>query len=331
MLDLFEKYYEKYPNLVFEIMDYFSISEGIKDKSILKFCNRYSIDNNNGGHTFVIQPNIVKKICDKLCENNKMSCINKDSNLGLNDNYLCIINDKKRWNENKDYSKHYFNSIVYGNLYIYGYFKNKVLPIVVTDNLGNESIGTCFKLFSGIITAKHCLENLQNVSIKGYSSNFLNNKKIYISKNSAIDLAYIDTNENQTVWIDEPNILDDVLVLGYPKISGFVDFLTVEKALISSISENNIIPTSGKIAAIEMNIFAKIKLMLITAKIRGGNSGGPIISSNGSIVGVACQIPEFKGDYDDLGYGIAMPISYIKEIKVEQNEFKKVNFIDYKY
>lgn len=31
--------------------------------------------------------------------------------------------------------------------------------------------------------------------------------------------------------------------------------------------------------------------MLITAKIRGGNSRNPIISENGSIVGIASQIP----------------------------------------
>ena len=63
--------------------------------------------------------------------------------------------------------------------------------------------------------------------------------------------------------------------------------------------------------------------MLITAKIRGGNSGGPVISEDGSIIGVACQTPYYDdniGDYDDLGYGIAVPIKYLLEILQQKNQ-----------
>ncbi len=61
--------------------------------------------------------------------------------------------------------------------------------------------------------------------------------------------------------------------------------------------------------------------MLITAKIRGGNSGGPIVNEEGSVVGVSCQIPNYEGDigdYDDLGYGIVIPIKYLFEILSEK-------------
>ncbi len=61
--------------------------------------------------------------------------------------------------------------------------------------------------------------------------------------------------------------------------------------------------------------------MLITAKICGGNSGGPIVNEEGSVVGVSCQIPNYEGDigdYDDLGYGIVIPIKYLFEILSEK-------------
>ena len=62
---------------------------------------------------------------------------------------------------------------------------------------------------------------------------------------------------------------------------------------------------------------AQIEAMLITAKIKGGNSGGPVINSNGCLVGIACQQPNYEGEignYDDLGYGIAVPVKYLKEL-----------------
>ena len=57
--------------------------------------------------------------------------------------------------------------------------------------------------------------------------------------------------------------------------------------------------------------------MLITARITRGNSGGPVINQNGSLVGIACQLVDSdaeNGEYDDLGYGVAVPVSYLRDI-----------------
>ena len=111
--------------------------------------------------------------------------------------------------------------------------------------------------------------------------------------------------------------MQDVLALGYPKIPVFTDFLTAEKATISSKAEVRLTPTKGTITAFGNNYMAKTELMLITAKIRGGNSGGPVINEEGAVVGISCQIPNYEGDigeYDDLGYGIVTPIKYLIEI-----------------
>ena len=52
----------------------------------------------------------------------------------------------------------------------------------------------------------------------------------------------------------------------------------------------------------------------MTARIRGDNSGGPIIDANEAVVGVAFAEPEAKGDYDDMGYGIAYPIAVLDQM-----------------
>ena len=51
---------------------------------------------------------------------------------------------------------------------------------------------------------------------------FLNKCKVYVSKNPDIDLAYIETNETAKFNIAQGHVLEDVLVMGYPKVSFFL-------------------------------------------------------------------------------------------------------------
>ena len=63
----FNDYDKKYPNLVMDILDYFKIESGVDNKSILKFCTIHG-KKNGGGVDFVYQPEIVSRICQKLCK-----------------------------------------------------------------------------------------------------------------------------------------------------------------------------------------------------------------------------------------------------------------------
>lgn len=76
-------------------------------------------------------------------------------------------------------------------------------------------MGTCFRIFNGIATAKHCLTDGKPVAIRGYSKERLQRCSVYISKNPGIDLAFIATGENHIPNDAEPHVLDDVLVMGY--------------------------------------------------------------------------------------------------------------------
>lgn len=80
-------------------------------------------------------------------------------------------------------------------------------------------------------------------------------------------------------------------------------------------------PTFGAIAA-QGNLYYPKGLppLLITAKIRKGNSGAPLYSRNGFVVGVATVIPSGEGLSDDnVGYGLAYPIDVINDIIKENN------------
>ena len=89
----------KYPDLVLAIVKYFSLSneEKIDSKSVGEFIETYNV--NIGEEK--IQPDVVGRICDRLCEYRIMSCIRKNGKMSLEDNYCCRFQNsnivKNRW------------------------------------------------------------------------------------------------------------------------------------------------------------------------------------------------------------------------------------------
>lgn len=310
----FQDYDVLYPELVIQIIEYFELSNNMdgaaKDKSVRKFCEKYG---------FQYQPTIINRICKRLCDCNHMDCLYSGGTLGLNSNYSVILKDKTVLQSQRDRLSFYYNSMVYGFDYIYRMYKDIVVPLVWERENGDYAAGTGFCYMNGIVTAKHCVEDVTNLQIKGYKGEELKGKPIYISENEGVDLAFIETGRfaNPLIFTDDGEVMQEVMVMGYPKIPAFTQFLTAEKATISSKASSRITPTRGAIAAYGYEYLSKIDAMLITARIRGGNSGGPVINQYGCLVGIACQIPDnnpMNGDYDDLGYGIAVPVSHLLEI-----------------
>lgn len=323
-MEEFRHYDVLFPELVYDILDYFRGGNAIRsvpEKCISDYCesSRFNPLLPKGE---IIQPDVVYKICETLAT--KRIILKIGSKFGMEEitsNYYYSPGNVSYFLQKSPALLFLLNCKVYGFRYIYNTYKQMVLPVVVKKD-GKISMGTCFKLHHGIVTAKHCLE-ADEVSIGGYSADKLSQCKVMISNDSEIDLAYIETNEHSPLLSGEAKVLDEVLVMGYPKIPMFFDFCTAERAAISSI------PTRGAVAALADQYISRNigKLMLVTARIRGGNSGGPIIDSDGSVVGVAFCEPQSEGDYDDMGYGIAYPIHVLNDL-LQDNVPLKVYFVD---
>lgn len=320
----------KYPDLVVRMLDYFRQNHGDNPKkTVADFCEWYKVPEGES----IIQPQIVGLMCERLWNKSILYCVHKGAGLHTKDIYCSLGVNQEMFNKYLEIIRHHFNSIVYGFEYIYEHYKKRTLPVIVKTDKGDDAMGSCFRIYDGIATAKHCLTDGKSVSIRGYSKEQLSRCKVLVSKDENIDLAFIRTGESYIYNNAEPRVLNDVLVMGYPKVPLFVDFCAGEKANISAMADLRFTPTRGSIAAIGEIFFPRNlpKMLLVTAKISGGNSGGPVINDEGYVVGVSTNIPAGEGGSDDhVGYGIAYPIKALNDMIKEENEIK-LEFGDFSY
>lgn len=324
------KYGIRYPELCVDIINYFcndqihsksydklqyALGNGLVAKiakSTMEFADYYGnkykeLDNLN----LIIQPKTVSKICNILCDLNFLSKVKiAGFNTILGEEFYYEMPKKI---PNTITCQKYLNNMVYGFKYIYQSYKDNVLPIYVYNKkTGKQQTGTCFKTPIGIVTAKHCLENQDYAQIESIEADILESSEILA--NTILDLLLIkpkDYKFNDYTEFATGEIIDEIMVMGYPKHAGFGNFLTA---------------TTGQIAGIETSYLYRHELMLLTGKIKGGNSGGPVLNDKGQIVGIVTETFEPEGDYDKFGYGLAIPYKYIDNLTERYN--KKITFVD---
>lgn len=322
-MEEFKDYDIMFPELVYEVLDYFRVSNSVrepKDKSVWDYCqnSRFNPILQQRGP---VQPAVIHRICENLVKKRYLNRLREGGMLGMNANYIYLPSDVALFLTKQPQFIFKLNCLAYGFRYVYDAYCRFALPIVVKKN-GDIHMGTCFKFHNGILTAKHCVQ-VDEVSIPGYTAAQLRECKVLISEDEKIDMAFIETKESSVLVSDTAQVLDEVLVMGYPRIPQFFDFCAAERAAISSI------PTRGAVASLANQYITPNagQLMLVTARIRAGNSGGPIINSDGAVVGVAFAESDSKGDYDEMGYGIAYPIGVFYQM-LQNSHSMKVNFVD---
>lgn len=338
---------ELIPNIVDEIMLYFAFhpdhpSEDISKKNIATLSQflqeKYSLDNTSHVKQLVF-------LCESLCEITSLFCLRRDTQLGYRNCYYwagAFTNGEYYAKMNYEDRKPFFTmweNAIFGSRYIYNKYKEYVLPIVYTAHDESEGIGTGFVVAEQfIVTARHCLEKAKSISFGKIAYDIYKDAEVFYHTNPNIDIAIVHINPLGKCGFrlsEDCSIFDKVITMGYPKIPGFNCFQTAEEAVISAVPEKRFTVTEGQVAAEAQQIWSRENLFLITAKIKGGNSGGPVVNQFGDCIGIVSNTPFADGgDYDDLGYGTVMPASFAISMITDASFCQpdsSVRFVQYPY
>lgn len=197
-------------------------------------------------------------------------------------------------------------------------FQASVIKLSVVSAGGDEiTTGTAFLIDDNrMVTAAHCLPEHSTVTIEGWKSGDHPIKKIttfgrtdskrpFFTCRGLEDLAIIEFESDPfpkshkfALW--GAGILDDCLVMGYPNIAGF-DFPQIAG--------------TGQVVSEHDSYARKQKMMFVDVRVKGGNSGGPVINRFGRVIGVITN-SEAAGEADiqELGYALATPAQTLQDM-----------------
>lgn len=254
----------------------------------------------------------LNMILQRMADLNLLMVVNRGGIDSMDASYFCNLKD-----EEVPSLLSTIDFAVYGFPVIYKELSPAVLPIVHVNKEDRPAIGTAFLRASQLVlTAKHCVVGAKSLSIRGISEGAFRSATVMVHNNDALDLAALHFPKPvlegiKPIDLGPGRVLDEVLVMGYPNVPGFTELLAAEKASVSA----QITVTKGAVASEAADLFAKTPLFLITARVRGGFSGGPVLNALGNAIGIVARQPEAEpadksdlyAQYDNLGYGVAIP------------------------
>jgi len=267
--------------------------------------------------------NSLLKLAQKLVNEGLISPVGE--NRGIYQKYRANGIDERKLRYN------YYDFLIFGFPEIKNHFQDAIRPIVVIDKTTSDhSIGTAFSILYDyekqyIITAQHCLPFNNIIKFNPFLPNKVTiPEKVYVPKNDLIDIAILEFSDkillsDKFFEVDKPFLLDKVMTVGFPPIQGTSDAIQVS--------------STGEVTAITETYWHKEKQILISSRVKGGNSGGPVINNFGYVVGILTNTlidPNDSSKPDELGFGLALSsetlINFLDAIngknKMEYKELK---------
>jgi S1-C subfamily serine protease len=207
-------------------------------------------------------------------------------------------------------------------------YGDAVLPVVATDKLGDEGIGSAFHIGEGVfVTARHVVENktgthvlLNAEDIPGEILRSAPERDDYFEthpvdpffhKDPDIDVAVfrieryaflpaIELGGHLDDWInDRQFLLNEVLVIGYPPIPFAFKPLQIA--------------TRGHVSGVADLRHAKHVHFILSLMARGGFSGGPVLSEWNFALGVVTMSLLKDHAPEELGYLTVLSVEPILE------------------
>lgn len=294
-------------NLATEIVKFFYLDvqhggPNQKVKTIHEFCT-YKPEWITDLHV----PDVIRLCVALEKEGYLISCSSNNPHPVLGRAYLAVHFRK----DIADYGEYEFAA--HGFYRIRNHFEKSVKAVVVQREDGNDDIGTSFLWGNSrtLITARHVIRSKKVVRITGNNNKPICLSKLLVPQDKGLDIAMMLVDEDAMRGLPyfrfrPAVVLDEVLCMGYPPIPCF-DALQISD--LASINAR-LKASSGNIVAEGSSYVEGQEYLLINARVKGGNSGGPIINRKGYAVGMLVNVPLNLQDstrIDELGYGVATP------------------------
>jgi S1-C subfamily serine protease len=162
--------------------------------------------------------------------------------------------------------------------------------------------GTCFAIEKNLlVTNHHVVNGATNLTVRGVGGNYSKKYPLrVIAANEKTDLALIEITDPTFEGFDSvplklnPRLIEvgtSVYAYGYPMITTMGDELKLTSGIVSARSG-----FQGDLSAYQ-----------ISTPIQGGNSGGPLITENGDVIGI---INAKHGGAENASYAIKMNYLY---------------------
>lgn len=234
----------------------------------------------------------------------------------------------------------YYDFLIYGFPAIREKFEEAVRPIVINQGVKDkdENIGTGFVIAHGqkfyFVTARHCLPEKSQLKITPLLPRQPQTPiAVFAPKDENIDLAVVEFSNKillspKYFYLSAPNLLDPVLTMGYPPIQGLTEAVQVsETSIISSSLKSSV----GEVTGEGVHYWGGLKEhFLISARVKGGCSGSPVINRFGLVVGVVIELLQDGEKPDLLGYGVAISSTVLNDLLESINgKSSKMEFINY--
>jgi S1-C subfamily serine protease len=245
---------------------------------------------------------LIKRTVDESVRNNVIDWESKDEVVKVNANGKAL------------YSFGCIPEVILGLKFCLWKYRTAVVQLNVPGTIQDVTAGTGFFVEDPadcVITNRHVVEKGRVISITDCRGNEICGEITEVKFHpGGHDLALVrcetplDCTPLRIDWAtDAASSLEDVLVLGYPKIA--LHFPTL-------------IPGTASVCAYAPQMSRDERMSLILTRVGGpGSSGGPVINSKGFVVGVISGEP-----IADSGSGatdtilVAVPSFYIKDLRI---------------
>lgn len=217
--------------------------------------------------------------------------------------------------------------LIWGFKFIRAHFEPAMVHLDVCHSNGQLDAGSAFFLEDGtLITARHCIEGMSRLNSRQWDMTASPPDAIWVT-DDGLDLAVLKRATHccpRGFRLRRPFVLDSALALGFPSIPGLTEVYASEQVDIISRPKASI----GEVVATGQHYMDKQDYLVINSRIKGGNSGGPIVGDDGKVIGVSVSLP--TNDEGAFGYGLAIPgdvlISSLEEISDRSPRWRKLTF-----